>query len=145
MPLIRTTGAWPAGGWAFTDSRTGYRFPGMDCTFDEQVNRIIQFRLSNPRVFDPTKPEDAKLINKSEVASELDLYTCRRLGFDKRFCVSEGEVRNQELRQKYFYNPTDKHCPVCKDVDMVDRYCPTCSGNRIVGATCPKCGLDLQK
>lgn len=50
-------------------------FPG-DCDFWTQVDHVSQYRSANKL----DRP------GKEEVAQDISLYTCQRLGGDKRFC-----------------------------------------------------------
>jgi hypothetical protein len=144
MPLIRTTGGGLIpGGWVFRDARTGMHFDGMSVSFNEQVAKIAQHRLSNPRVYDPTNRDDAKYLNEGFIKNELDDYQCNRLGHDKRWCVPKEDVEAAAMRETYYTQADPSICPKCHK-KMGNLYCPTCSGQRIIGFKC-ECGFSIGK
>jgi hypothetical protein len=123
------------GGWAFTDARTGKKFDGMSVSFDEQVGKIIQHRLLNPRVYPAT---ELKFLTFEDVQAELDKFQCDRLGNAKRFCTGPQATAN-------YFKLAGKFCPECGGT-MMERFCPTCGGRRkVVGWTCQRCKKEFQK
>lgn len=146
MPLIRTTGPFPPGGWPYADPRSGMRFPGMEQTFEEQVSKIIRHRLGNygaGKLYDPAKG-DEKHISTEEVTYELHEYTCQRLGYDPKFCYPKDHSQQVVLRDKFFETPNNRTCPKCNNA-LKDKLCPTCQGNRVIGVECPVCGWSVLK
>lgn len=145
MPLIRREGTWPSGGYAYTDPRSGMKFNGTEATFDGQVARIIQHRLSNfgkGKLYDPDREGDGKYIDVSYVNQQLDDYTCLRLGNDRRFCIGTDEPEKLRLREKYYQQKDLRVCPKCT-ATMNEKLCETCGGRRVIGLTCPACQFEI--
>jgi hypothetical protein len=74
MPLIRID-TLPPGGFPYKNPGTGKDFPGMTA-FGHQVEAIVKYRRGN----------NLPGADAQTAASDLDSYTCQRLGNDPRFC-----------------------------------------------------------
>lgn len=73
---------FPPGGYTFFDPRTAwYSSPGL--TFWQTVDEIITMRKKNPRFADQWSTD------RDKVADELDYFTCIRIGWNPRYCISE--------------------------------------------------------
>ena len=135
--LIRRDGGFPPGGYPFQDPRTGKKFDGFENGgFNDQVRAIIRHRSVNPRLYPASEP---KWLDYSDVALELEAYTCNRLGNDPLYCHAENTRMKPLARVNGF--PV---CPVCKET-MLPRYCPSCRHKRLIGYRCPKCRTEANK
>ena len=134
MSLIRRTGPFPPGGYPFTDPRTGMKFNGAEATFDQQVNKIIQHRLINPKVY---PPDDTQWITVPYVAAELDKFQCDRLGNDPRFCTGPAATVQ-------YFKLAGKFCDSCGGT-LAEVLCPTCGGRKVTGWKCQICQKEFQK
>lgn len=130
--LIRHNGPHPPGGFPFVDPKTGMRFSGHEGGIRDVVERVLQHRLSNPKIF--TKAED---ISFDAVLELVDCYQCARLGSPKQYCT-DGKNGNPQV----ILRVVSKYCPDCTTT-MIERYCPTCSSRRLIGYACPKCGKEF--
>lgn len=65
----------PPGGFSYIQTDTGMRFDGMR-SFKEVCIEIKKHRLAN----------NLKRASMTEIAEDLDKYTCGRLGNDPRWC-----------------------------------------------------------
>jgi len=71
---------FPPSGWVYRQIQTGWVNPmPLAFTFDKTVEEIIKHRLKNPAI---TKQHNLST-NFSEVATELEQYTMRRLGIQE--------------------------------------------------------------
>jgi len=138
VKLIRRDGAFLPGGYPYIDPKTGMRFDGMECGFDEQVQRIIKHRLANPNLYPASDPQ---FLSTTKVADVLDEYQCDRLGRSDQYCVGEGAAQ-KNLSPSYLVNTLGK-CSCGGEWE--ERYCPTCSSKRLVGWTCKVCGKRIEK
>lgn len=85
MPL-KSRRLFPPGMWQWFQPETGWRAPvGLD--FDSVVNEIIRHRRANPRF--------GLRVDWDGVADELDLYTCKRIGNNPQYCISEDEAKKR--------------------------------------------------
>lgn len=133
MHLRRRDGPMPAGGFPFTDPKTGMKFAGMEATFKQQVHKIVMHRLANPLKYPTSEPEK---FSTEHVAAELDLYTCQRLGNSPNFCT-DGSINVAPVRVM-----TNRFCPDCGS-PMMAVYCQTCSRAKVVAYKCQQCGKEL--
>lgn len=129
MKLIRTTGVFPPGGYAFRDHITGKNYTDTHTTFDQRVNEIIRDRSANSRLF-----TDQKLVAFDDVSNELSHQICERIGGDPNWCTDGNPVR-----QPTPVVASGKNCPKCSAA-MIAELCKTCSGNKITGYKCSACG-----
>lgn len=82
----------PPGGWAFRQASTGWTAPTpISSTFDQTVQLIIKHRKSNPAITAKHK----LATNPEAVASELELYTRKRLGLPEKVQVPFQEPHSQ--------------------------------------------------
>ena len=82
MPL-KSRRAFPPGGFKFYEPRTGWEaMGGLD--FDQVVAAIIKHRQANPRF------ANEWALDPTDVANELDLYTCARIGNNPDYCNGES-------------------------------------------------------
>ena len=131
--LIRRDGDFPPSNYVFVDPRTGMKFDGIG--FDRTVQEIIKHRKSNPTIY-PTA--EGKWTDYESVAIELEIYTCRRLGNNDRYCKQAQPIA------AYAATPSSGECPDCH-VTLEPVYCATCSGKRITGYSCPNCKRSFGK
>lgn len=75
MPL-KTITTLPPGGFPYVQPGTGMKFNGM-VPFNQQVGAILGHRRGN----------NLPGADSQTVATDLDAYTCQRLGNDPRFCI----------------------------------------------------------
>jgi len=130
--LIRHNGPHPPGGFPFVDPKTGMKFSGSEGGIRDTVERILQHRLSNPKVF-----TDAAMLDFNATLAEVDCFQCLRLGSDARWCTNGQPGSPQRVLRA-----VNKFCPDCGST-MLERYCPTCSSRRLVGYDCGKCGKEF--
>lgn len=86
MPL-KSRRQFPARGWFFFESRTGWTAPSM-LDFETTVSEIIQHRLANPRF------KNEWSTDRDAVRDELDRQTCLQLasmGLAEQYCTSGNE------------------------------------------------------
>lgn len=67
----------------------------MGLTFDQVVDRIIQHRAANPRYANQWSTE------RATVESELDEYTCLRIGNDPNYCAGSAPPFSQGQPQRW--------------------------------------------
>lgn len=77
MPL-KSTKVLPPGGWIFEQKESGWKLRSMS-PFRDAVQQIMLHRTANK--YPRSSAEDA--------ASDLENYTCQRLGNDPNFCTSD--------------------------------------------------------
>lgn len=77
MLISRRT--FPPGAWSYFQPHTNWQAP-PGLTFDQVVDAIIKHRRANPRFGLST--------DRAAVETELDEYTCLRLGNDPAYCAS---------------------------------------------------------
>lgn len=125
ITIIESKGFLP-GGYAFIDPRVPDKvWKDTKTNLESRIAQIIDFRKSNPEIFDEKKEPD--LFNPNMVKQEIAEFNYHRLG----------------KRSPHFNvttNPPAKSRHVCCGVDMVPRYCPSCPGNKLLGYRCPRCG-----
>lgn len=110
------------------------KFDGMSVQFDEQVGKIIQHRLLNPKIYPVTEP---KWITFSDVQVELDKFQCDRLGNDPRFCTGPAATVS-------YFKLAGKFCESCGST-LAEKLCPSCGGHKVIGWVCQGCGKETTK
>lgn len=80
--MIRNKNLWPPGGWLYRESIGKFylNIADMSYSFEAAVKAIRQARTNNPSAGLPTSYESC--------AEALTAFTCKRLGYDARWCVN---------------------------------------------------------
>lgn len=135
MNLLRLkspNGSFPPGGYEFTDPRTGMRFNGMEATLPQQELKIIQHRIANPKIYNPS---DTNFFDRQEVRQEI--FRQMHAKHPGLFVGYDGEIVRV---QKFAIEPQPTAACSCGSTEFETQYCPTCSGRKITGYKCTKCG-----
>lgn len=135
--LLNRNGAFPAGGFKFKDPRTGMVFDQGD--FYHVVRMIIAHRSANSRIY-PTN--EIEFLNFDMVSSELDCYTCSRIGNDPRFCES-GEPLKLQPDEGAELVDLPSPCYKCGHLKGWQMICKTCHGKKVAGHICQGCNAPL--
>lgn len=100
---------FPPGGYIFFQPQTGWFSPG-GLTFYQVVDEIIKMRQKNPRFADQWS------LDRTEVANELDLFTCLRIKNDPNYCDGSNEKKNspppRPLPQAFNNSPPPRNAVV---------------------------------
>ena len=131
--LIRHNGPHPPGGFPFVDPKTGMKFSGQEGGIRDTVERVLQHRLSNPKIFSGAD------LGFDDVLEEVDCWQCTRLGSDSRWCTN-GKPGSPQIVVRV----ANQFCPDCGST-MTEKLCATCGGRKVVGYTCGKCGKEYSK
>lgn len=136
--LIRTTGEFPPGGFAFNDPVTGKVYRESHYTFEDVVQMVIRNRNANRRLVTDPKQLDAQY-----VADQISEAICQRLDYNPRYCVGDG-VNNQTagMPRPTPTVPAGRKC-VCGSTDLDVAICQSCGG-KVVGLRCKTCGNEFR-
>lgn len=129
------------GGIPYRDERVPQKhFPGMEVsTEDQQLTRIVEWRLGNPNVYPPSE-EGGKFLNKDWVRdNQLRPYQKNRLGDNPAF-FSGGKGAHFVVMEVRTSAPS-RACE-CGATGASPVYCKTCSGARIISWKCNSCGKE---
>lgn len=146
MPLRIKPGFWPAGGYPYTDQRTGQRFDGMSADLLLQARNVIKHRMGNPRFYPQSEPQHFQLV---AVMQEITDAICKQnpaACCDSEHVTSRPTpiVRNASPAAVVTL-PSTSSCPKCGSTTAEPLYCRTCSGKRLLGYKCATCGTERSK
>lgn len=124
--------AFPPGGYAFRDPKTGLAFNGMEATLDGQIEKIVRHRLANPRFYPLNEPH---WLDRERVRQEI---------------FQQIHAKHPELFVGYDAPPRQtikvvvsqpRNACVCGSIEADPVYCKTCGGSKIKAWKCKKCGV----
>lgn len=135
--LIRTTGVFPPGGYAFRDGITGKNYDEMHITFEERVQQVIRDRSANARLF-----TDPKFVSVDYVADEISRQICSRIHNNPMYCTDGPGIASSSPNN--LTAPEGKKC-TCGSADLEVLLCSSCGGRKVEGYRCRACGNRLAR
>lgn len=140
--LRNPNGAFPPGGFAFSDPHTAMQFPDDKADLHTIALQVSEHRKSNPNIY---KPSDTIKFDVEAIKKEVLIQVCSR---QPSFCEDEAapgapyppppqKPTLEIVRQQ------GRFCPKCQSSDFTPIRCSTCGGNRISGWKCVQCGYQI--
>ncbi len=142
LRLRNPNGAFPAGGYTFSDPHTAMQFPDEKIDLHNQALKVIEHRKANPHIY---KPEDTIKFDPGEVQKEILIQVCSRV---PAVCEDESTPGapyppQPQKAQLEINRQQGRVCPRCKSDEFTPIRCSSCGGNRISGWKCVGCGYQL--